>query len=243
MDTSRLAEKLVLWIKDKVSSAGCKGVVLGMSGGVDSSVVAALCIRAFPRNTLGLILPCHSIPEDMEHARIVADKFSIPTKTIVLDPIFDALLKILPAGGAENPGRRIAEINIKPRLRMVTLYSFANQLKYVVVGSSNRCELVVGYFTKYGDGGVDIMPIGNLVKKGVRELAEFLGVPQPIINKPPSAGLWEGQTDEGDLGFTYEELDRYLLTGKATKELKTKIEARVAASEHKRQLPPVAIFD
>jgi len=238
MDTSQLAEKLVLWIRDKVLSAGCKGVVLGMSGGVDSSVVAVLCIRAFPSNTLGLILPCYSIPEDMEHAQMVADKFSIPTKTIVLDPIFDALLKILPVERAKG----MAEANIKPRLRMLTLYSFTNQLKYVVVSSSNRCELAVGYFTKYGDGGVDIMPIGNLVKKEVRELAKFLGVPQPIIDKPPSAGLWQGQTDEGDLGFTYEELDRYLLTGKATKELKAKIEAMAAASEHKRQLPPVATF-
>jgi NAD+ synthase len=238
MDTSQLAEKLVLWIRDKVLSAGCKGVVLGMSGGVDSSVVAVLCVRAFPSNTLGLILPCYSISEDMEHAQMVADKFSIPTKTIVLDPIFDALLKILPVERAEG----MAEANIKPRLRMLALYYLANQLKYVVVGSSNRCELAVGYFTKYGDGGVDIMPIGNLVKKEVRELAKFLGVPQPIIDKPPSAGLWQGQTDEGDLGFTYEELDRYLLTGKATKELKARIESMAAASEHKRQLPPVATF-
>ncbi|MBM4433162.1 MAG: NAD(+) synthase, partial [Chloroflexi bacterium] len=214
----------------------------GMSGGVDSSVVAVLCIRAFPKNTLGLILPCHSIPEDVEHARMVADKFSIPTKTVVLDLIFDALLKILPVDRVENADRRMAEANIKPRLRMLALYCFANQLKYVVVGSGNRSELAVGYFTKYGDGGVDIMPIGNLVKKEVRELAKFLGVPQPIIDKPPSAGLWQGQTDEGELGFTYEELDRYLLTGKAAKELKARIEAMAAASEHKRQLPPVATF-
>ena len=123
---------------------------------------------------------------------------------------------------------------------MLTLYYFANKRKYMVVGSSNRSELSVGYFTKYGDGGVDILPLGNLVKGQVRKLAGFLGIPQQIIDKPPSAGLWEGQTDEGELGLSYEELDRYLVTGEASNELREKIESMIVASNHKRLPPPVA---
>ena len=242
MNAEQLAEKLVLWIRDKVSSAGCEGVVVGMSGGLDSSVLAVLCHRAFPQSTLGVVMPCYSSPEDVEHARVVASQFSIPTKIVVLDPVFDTLLKTVPSGMADPTASRLAEANLKPRLRMLTLYYFANQLKYMVVGSSNRSELSVGYFTKYGDGGVDIMPLGNLVKGQVRELASFLGIPQSIIDKPPSAGLWQGQTDEGELGFSYEELDRYLITGDAPGELKGKIESMIAATNHKRLPPPMASF-
>ena len=211
-----------------------------MSGGLDSSVVAVLCQQACPQNTLGVIMPCHSHPEDMKHAQAVAKQFSIPTKTVVLDTIFDTLLKVLPGESVESATSHLAKANLKARLRMLTLYYFANQLEYMVVGSGNRSELATGYFTKYGDGGVDILPLGNLVKGQVRELARFLDVPRSIIDKPPSAGLWAGQTDEGELGFSYEELDRYLVTGQAASEVRAKIEARIAASAHKNRLPPVA---
>jgi len=240
MDAGQLIEKLISWIRDKVSAAGCKGIVVGMSGGIDSSVVAVLCQRAFPQNILGVLLPCYSSQEDAEHAQIVANKFSIPTKIVVLDAVFDALIKLLPSDRVESTGSRLAKANLKVRLRMLTLYYFANQLKYMVAGSSNRSELSVGYFTKYGDGGVDIMPLGNLVKGQVRELASFLGIPQPIIDKPPSGGLWQGQTDEGELGLSYEELDRYLVTGEASNKLREKIESMIAASNHKRLPPPIA---
>jgi len=222
MDMERIADKLVLWIKEQVLAAGSKGVVVGMSGGLDSSVTAVLCRRAFPQNMLGVIMPCYSSPEDDQHARAVASKFSIPIKEVVLDTVFDALLKVLPSGEIEPGASRIAEVNIKPRLRMLVLYYLANQLNYLVAGASNRSELSVGYFTKYGDGGVDILPLGSLVKRQVRELADFLGIPQPIIDKLPSAGLWSGQTDEDELGFSYEELDRYLITGQASVEVKQK---------------------
>jgi len=185
-------------------------------------------------------MPCYSSPEDSEHAQEVAGKFSIPTKVVVLDSVLGALLGALPGSGIEPEGSRRVKANLKVRLRMLTLYYFANRLEYMVVGSSNWSELAVGYFTKYGDGGADILPLGNLVKGQVRELARFLGIPQPIIDKPPSAGLWEGQTDEGELGFSYEELDRYLVTGQAVSELRDKIESRMAASAHKRLPPPVA---
>ena len=242
MNLEELAEKLVLWVREKVVAAGCRGVVLGMSGGVDSSVAAVLCQRAFPQSMLGVLMPCHSIQEDEEHALAVAKKFSIPTKTVVLDSVFDTALKVLPDDAADPDASRLARANLKVRLRMLTLYYFANQLKYMVVGSSNRSELAVGYFTKHGDSGVDILPLGNLVKAQVRELASFLGIPQEIIDKPPSAGLWSGQTDEADLGFSYDELDRYLLTGEVSDEIRKKIESMITAGDHKRQPPPLPSF-
>lgn len=241
MNTEQLTEKLVSWIRERVEVGGCKGTVLGISGGIDSSVVTVLCQRAFPQNTLGLIMPCYSITEDEEHALMVADKFSIPTKKVVLDSVFDKLLKVLPEY-KDSAASRLAKANLKVRLRMLTLYYFANQLKYMVVGPSNRSELTVGYFTKYGDSGVDIMPIGNLVKEQVRELARFLEIPQQIIDKPPSAGLWSGQTDESEMGFTYGALDRYLVSGEATDKVREKIESMIETSKHKRFQPPVPDF-
>jgi NAD+ synthase len=242
MNLEQLAERLVLWIRDKVVAGGGKGVVLGLSGGVDSSVLAVLCHRAFPQTTLAVIMPCYNNRKDIEHTQMVADKFSIPTRTVVIDSVFDALLKVLPDDKVEPDVSRVAQANIKARLRMVTLYYFANRLKYMVVGAGNRDELSVGYFTKYGDGGVDIQPLGNMLKGQLRELAKFLSIPEPIINKPPSAGLWEGQTDEGELGLSYDELDRYLATGAAAAEIKKRIESMIATSEHKRQPPPIASF-
>ncbi len=242
MDTGQLVEKLIPWIRDKVLAAGCKGAVVGISGGLDSSVLAVLCQRAFPQNMLGVIMPCHSNQKDEEHAQIVASKFSMPTKIVVLDTAFDTLLKAVTSDRVEPTDNRLAKANLKVRLRMLTLYYLANQLKYMVVGSGNRSELSIGYFTKYGDGGVDILPLGNLVKGQVKELASFLGIPQQIIDKPPSAGLWPGQTDEDELGLSYEELDRYLVTGEASNELRERIESMIAASNHKRLPPPVASF-
>ncbi|MDP2917065.1 MAG: NAD(+) synthase [Dehalococcoidia bacterium] len=236
MNTEQTAEKLTAWIKEKVLAAGCKGCVLGLSGGIDSAVASVLCKRAFPDSTLGLVLPCHSAPEDEAHTLLLARKFSIPTHKVELDPLFDSLVKSLPDAG----DCRLAVANLKARLRMLTMYYFANMLKYLVVGSSDRSEIAVGYFTKYGDGGSDIMPLGNLLKGQVRELAGFLGVPREIISKPPSPGLWTGQTAEGELGLSYAEIDRYLLTGEAPPEVKKRIEALIAGSSHKRCLPPIA---
>lgn len=241
MNTQQLADRLVLWIREKVSAAGLKGTVFGISGGLDSSVVAVLCRRTFDKDTLGLLMPCHSSQQDEQHALAVASKFSIPTQTIVLDDIYDSLLKILPFNEA-SPASQLAKGNLKARLRMLTLYFYANQLRYLVVGSGNKSELAVGYFTKHGDGSVDILPLGNLVKGQVKELAEFLEIPQEIINKPPSAGLWPGQTDEDELGLSYNELDDYLTGDKVPEKIRQKIEKLIASSDHKRKPPPVPDF-
>jgi NAD+ synthase len=210
-----------------------------MSGGVDSSVAAVLCKRAFPKAILGVIMPCHGSNIDREHAELVAARFHVPVKVVVLDEVFEILIKALPGDGYDAATGKLAENNIKPRLRMVTLYYFANRLNYLVVGASNRSELSVGYFTKYGDGGSDLMPLGSLVKSQVRDLARYLDIPREIIDKPPSAGLWEGQTDERELGLTYSELDRYLITGEAEKKIKEKIDFMIGKSTHKRCLPPI----
>lgn len=233
----QLTARLVDWLREEVAGAGARGVVFGMSGGIDSCVVAVLCRRAFPDGVLGVLIPCHSIPEDAEHARLVADRFGIPTETVNIDAVYDALVSALP--GAAGPDCRAATSNLKPRLRMATLYFFANRLNYLVVGGSNRCELGVGYFTKYGDAGVDLLPLGGLVKSQVRDLARHLEVHREIIDKPPSAGLWAGQTDEQEMGLSYDHLDAYFTGGEVPEAARRKIEERVARHAHKRALPPV----
>ena len=240
MDKEAVSRKLAAWIGERVHEVGRRGVVLGLSGGLDSSVLAVLCQRACPDNTLALIMPCHSIDTDKVHAEKVAVKFSIPTRIISLDKVYDSLLETLPNFNGDKAALKLAGANLKARLRMITLYYTANQLQYIVAGSSNRSELTIGYFSKYGDGGVDIMPLGNLVKEQVRELAGYLGIPPEIIAKPPSAGLWEGQTDEEEMGLTYETIDTYILTGNEPEEVKETLESRKAASFHKRETPPIA---
>ncbi len=242
MDMEELAGKLVAWIRERVVAARCQGAVVGLSGGADSAVVAVLCKRAFPHDLLGVIMPCHSEEKDVALARAVAEKFEIPTRTVVLDHIFDSLLATLPNDGFDPATKRMAEANLKPRLRMMTLYYLANRFRYLVAGTGNRSELAVGYSTKYGDGGVDILPLGNLVKTKVWELAAYLGIPQEIIERPPSAGLWPGQTDEGEMGVTYRELDFYLTSGQAEEQVRKRVDAMATASAHKRQMPPMPPF-
>ncbi|MDD5190765.1 MAG: NAD(+) synthase [Dehalococcoidales bacterium] len=242
MEKAQLTVDLVNWIQARVKEAGAKGIVIGVSGGIDSAVLAVLCEKAAPGRVLGLALPCYSNPEDEAHAKLLMDKFNIPLRVINLDTMYDSFLKILPCNETTPAAERLAKSNLKVRLRMLTLYYHANLMNYMVVGSSNRSELAVGYFTKWGDGGVDIMPLGNLVKQQVIDLAEYLGIPRPIIDKPPSAGLWDGQTDEKEMGLTYKELDRFLSIGRAEPEAKLKIQTLMAKSNHKRCLPPVPDF-
>ncbi len=231
-------ERLVAWLRERAGEAGALGAVVGVSGGVDSAAVAALCLRAFPETTLGVILPCHSDPQDVRDAESFCAAIGLPCTTVVLDAVLDALAASLRNAGqyADHP---MALANLRPRLRMVTLYYFANRLNRLVVGTGNRSEAYVGYFTKYGDGGVDLQPIGGLVKSEVRDLAAFLGVPRAIVERIPSAGLWPGQTDEGEMGLTYASLDAYLTTGAAPDDVRARIERMHAASEHKRRPPPV----
>jgi len=239
---AELSDKLVDWIRRRVKEAGCEGTVVGLSGGIDSAVTAVLCKKAFPDNTLGVILPCYSDSEDAEDAKLVAKEFDIEYKVVDLDATFDTLMSVVEENQELKTKDQLAVANIKPRLRMTTLYYYSASLNSLVVGTDNRSELKVGYFTKHGDGGVDIAPLGNLVKTEVRELAAYLGIPEKIIERPPTAGLWANQTDEEELGITYEELDHYILTGEADQEVKERIEELARKNAHKLGYPPVPEF-
>jgi NAD+ synthase len=235
-----MKNKIINWIKKQVRQAKARGIVLGLSGGLDSAVVAGLAKEAVgKKRLLALILPCRSQSQDLEDARRVAKKLGIQTKSVDLSGIYDNLIKILPKGG------NLAKSNLKPRLRMSVLYYFANKLNYLVCGTGNKSEIMAGYFTKHGDGAADILPIGDLLKRQVRRLAGELGIPTRIITKPPTAGLWPGQTDEGEMGITYPELDEILerLEKKnkqmLSKEKVNRVKAMIKKSEHKREGPRI----
>ncbi len=232
-----LPHRIAGWISTCVRIAGMRGAVVGLSGGIDSAVVAGLCVMALNDNVLGMIMPCESAEEDEKDALLAAARFGVRTEMVRLDEPFKAMLDILPGAGD------MARANLKPRLRMAALYYWANKLSYMVVGTGNRSELMAGYFTKHGDGGVDLLPLGSLYKSEVRKLAMDIGVPERIINREPSAGLWIGQTDESEMGMSYDELDAALdaiesgrLNG-VPMELLERVNKMKTASKHKRQLP------
>ena len=238
-------------MRAQVTAAGAHGLVVGLSGGVDSALVLRLAQLAMPGHVVGVVMPCHSDPHDERDAIALASEFPVPVVRVPLESAYDAFLDTLKdaigalpasvhrAKPADDPRARVPLANIKPRLRMATLYYVANSLDYLVVGTGNKTELAVGYFTKYGDGGVDLLPIANLLKSQVRAMARELRVPDAIVDRTPSAGLWLGQTDETEMGFTYEELERYLAEGaeSVAPALAMKIGRLERASEHKRHLP------
>lgn len=243
MRISALCEKICTWVKAQVDKSGARGAVFGLSGGLDSSVVAAVCKRALGEDNLALIMPCHNNSEDEKHAHQVAKVFDLKAKTVPLDGVYDTFVSILPSGN------KMSLANIKPRLRMITLYYFANNLDYLVVGTGNKSEIMVGYFTKHGDGGADIFPLGGLLKTQVRQLAEYLKVPREIVERVPTAGLWAGQTDEQEMGISYAELDEVIqfLQGEKQKtevpdkKIK-KVKHLIKTSKHKRKSPPIFKF-
>ena len=236
-----ISDQISTWLRERLAGASAEGFVAGLSGGVDSATSAALAVRAVgPERVLAALMPCHSQPEDAALGQLVADAFSIPTVIVDLSEAYDALMAALPPSG--HP---LASANVKPRLRMVTLYYLAQSRNYLVLGSGNRTEIEVGYYTKHGDGGVDLLPLGGLYKTQVWELARELGVPQQVVERPPTAGLWPGQTDEGEMGITYAELDQVLTaieTGDTDSIIPAtlkKVQDMIARSAHKRALPPI----
>jgi NAD+ synthase len=219
--------------------------------------VARLAQLAAPGHVIAAILPAHSDPQDEHDAATIAAHFSMTTVRVDLSQAYDttiaaaqAALQALPEQTrgpkpADPIRARLPLANVKPRLRMTTLYFLANSLEYLVAGTGNRSELSIGHFTKHGDGGSDLLPIGHLVKSEVRALARELSIPSAIIERTPSAGLWIGQTDEEEMGFTYGELQRYLEDGPqgVSPALAMKIERLIRSSEHKRALPPIPESD
>lgn len=240
MTTKEKIDKTVEWIQDKVKESGTNGILVGLSGGIDSSVVAFLIKKAFPNNSLGVILPCRSNSKDKEDAISVAKSANLDFVEVDLTDIHESLYgKVTDAlDGLKTVNHRLSDANLRARLRMSTLYAIANNLGYLVAGTDNAAEVYTGYFTKYGDGGVDIIPIANITKREVYEWAKHLGVPNSVIERPPSAGLWEGQTDEKEMGTTYDMIDD-LLEGKEIPEKDKKIiEELHRKTEHKRNMPP-----
>ncbi len=229
-------ENRVAFIRKTVSAAGAKGIVYGNSGGKDCSLVSILC-KAACDNTVGIIMPCSSsrnFGRDTDDALEVARKYKIETRNIDLTPIKELAVEKLSAVTELSP---MASANINPRLRMITLYTVAASENRLVAGTGNRSEANMGYFTKWGDGACDFNPIADLTVKEVYEFLEYLGAPRCVIDKAPSAALFEGQTDEQEMGISYERIDRYLLTGEATDEDRALIERRIAGSAHKRRMP------
>jgi len=244
LDEQKTIEAIQDWIRNYIAGVGASGVVVGLSGGVDSSLVAALCVGALGANRVrGLILDCESSKIGAEHAREVAKTFGIATEQIDLFPTFKTLE--LGALSGHLRSSKMARANTKSRLRMVALYAVANAHNLLVVGTTNLTEDVLGYFTKYGDGGIDIEPIMGLLKGEVRQLARVKGVPEAIITKAPSAGLWEGQTDEEELGASYDDLDKivYAISEGDTipeglEDLHKKVLDIYQRTQHKREIPP-----
>jgi NAD+ synthase len=205
IDPKAVERKLRNFLRRKVEEAKAKGVILGLSGGVDSAATATLSTKALGKKRVtAFFLPEQSTTPalDEEDARLIAGSLGITLKKIDISPLLRGFHKHLEIKGL------IPAANLKARVRMCILYYHANLLNRLVVGTGNRSELRSGYFTKYGDGGCDILPIGCLYKTQVKVLARHLGIPERIIGKTPSAGLWRGQTDEAELGLPYEKLDK-----------------------------------
>ena len=207
IDPRDIKSKLTAFIKEKVEKAEAKGAMVGLSGGLDSSTTAFLCAKALGASrVLGVSMPEAGVtdPRDVADARSMANKLGIGFRMVDITP---AVLGVRTNLTDFRIDALLPAANIKPRVRMTTLYYYANLLNHLVVGSGCRSELRAGYFTKYGDGAADLLPLGCLYKTQVKQLAAHLGVPERIIRKVPSAGLWKGQTDEAELGLPYEKID------------------------------------
>ena len=223
------------WIYDICRSASTESVVLGLSGGIDSAVVAALAASALgSKNVLALLMPCRSMKEDTEDGRKIAEHLGIEYKVINLDGVLATCIE-----SAEFDESDVLNIaNIKARLRMTMIY--AHSTNRLVIGTSNLSEISVGYWTKWGDGAADFHPIGQFYKDEVKELASKLGLPGWIIERVPSAGLWEGQSDEEEMGVTYEQIRNYFEDDGSETSAELKIEEMINCSHHKRK--PIPVF-
>lgn len=232
-------EYISAYIKEKVDEANRQGVILGISGGIDSAVVARLCQIAGVK-VLGVLLPdgnSMNNSNSMEDAIELINTFDIDHKTINIKSICDEIESQIDESLVD-----LSKINIRPRVRMSILYALAQNHHSFVIGTGNLSEITMGYFTKWGDGANDLNPLAMLTKTEVRVLAKHLNVPESIINKPPSAGLFEGQTDEDELGFTYEQIDSYILNGTTgNPDIDQKIAARADMSAHKNN--PISVYN
>ncbi len=257
-DQEKNVNSISRFIADKINESKTLGTVIGLSGGLDSSTTAYLCAKSLKKDQiLGIIMPTVTTPdEDVKDAISVAEVLGIEYEIIHVDdlivPFKDLCIHAADENQENSEYRELANANLKARIRMMILYYHANDLNRLVVGTGNRTELLVGYFTKHGDGGVDVLPIGDLYKTEVRRMASHIGVPSEIIEKAPTAGLWAGQTDEEELGMKYELLDKllYLMVDEKMEDHKIaqkleipveevlRIRVKVKTSEHKLKPAP-----
>lgn len=250
IDLEKTKSNIVEFIKSKVSEANSDGIAIGLSGGIDSTLVAYLACEAVgPSNIFGIIMPSSTTPtEDKTHGIRIAQHLGIDYEEIAIDSILNEFLSVTQLDNDD-----LAIGNLKARIRMSTLYYYANYKNYLVIGTGNKSEILIGYFTKHGDGACDMEPIGDLYKCEVFELSEYLDVSTEILNKPPRAGLWDNQTDEDEIGMSYDLLDKilYLYTEKDLKntEIAEKLEisvddvdmiiTKIKRSEHKSKVPEI----
>ena len=250
IDFSEAEKRICRFIKEYVENAGAKGIVLGLSGGIDSGTIAALSSRAIGgENVVGLMLPEEENfnQKDIDDAKVVAKKFNVQTQICDMSPVLGFLYKGIPVFDSKD---RLCKGNVKARTRMIYLYYYANKLNRIVCGSSDKSETMMGYFTKWGDAASDITPIMDLYKTQVRKLAIHLGIPQELALKPSTPALWPNQTAEKELGLKYETLDlilygleKFMATEEIANQLNIQksivdnVKTRWLANEHKRRMP------
>jgi NAD+ synthase len=250
LNTLEISKKITDFIAIEVEKSGLNGAIIAVSGGIDSSLILALTVSALgPKRVRAITIPERDITleSDITDVMHLTKQYDVTCDIVEITPTLSALSKALPF---YDPKDKLATGNLRPRTRMIVSYHYANALNMMVIGSSNKTELLSGYFTKYGDGGVDLLPLGDLYKCQIKQLARYMSVPQKIIDKTPTAGLWPGQSDEGEMGASYDTID-LILWGREKRlsaqeisseinvdiSLVEKILTRVEKNEHKRRLP------
>ncbi|MCL2157276.1 MAG: NAD+ synthase [Methanobrevibacter sp.] len=256
LNPDKTKDKITNFIKNVKNESNAEGIAIGLSGGLDSTVVAYLLKEAIgSNNVMGVYMSTSTASkEDKKHSKLIAEILNLRYEEIAIDNLSNDFINLAKNSqwiGENDSSEKTAEGNLKARIRMSILYYYANLNNFLVAGTSNRSELLIGYFTKYGDGACDILPIANIYKSQLKKLANDWNIPEEIINKPPSAGFYEGQTDEDEIGFSYEILDKLLHSivdkrldnDTISKEIKistaeiNKVRDKIDNNKHKLQFP------